>query len=688
MTVLSLLLLATAAATGGHVRPSSTEVLAPHTIPAGQEQLLLRMLNLPSERLAGCSFDGAGVQRHEVVARYACPGSGLVEVILRHPTEARQGDLLTQHFVVSTPEAESIPAALRPAIVAGITASEEGWSWRPPRVRPPPPESPPAEPQLDGRGWPPPGLVPPLVGWALVLGFLLLGAPGLLMRRPADAVSLLLLAFAGLALCAIGPWGPMDFAEAERLAVVWDRQISWPQPAFSSMVLPLQFLSSSGILSVEAVLRWTGPVMGAAGVVATYLLARAAGLGLRSSILAATIVLVFPPHLRFSGTTLSMAGGAFLAGAFAAAASQRLGGRWRVVLTVGLALLASWSRPELFLGLAGLVPLLFMEHWTRREAIAAVSLFLAVAAISAPDGFTSGTLQSAVQLRMMWLEFWAWTLRDWFMNASWWLVAGLVGLLCRTLPKPIRRGLLLSSGALLSAWFLLAFESNPVWGFWRYAIVLTPMVAVGAAAVVERFSFNPGRTAVVLSMATSLSLVGSIGWVLARADLQEEFAWVRRTSPQVENRTVLAVDGWLSETHDGSFSFAYGVGMALASRLPVSFESDACGAVSGKTAVRPLEEVVTRCPERLFSSDVVLFLGLSRPEWLMSRLADSVVLQPLEITSVTAYPVAGDLTDQGCRTVPFRFEGSRTRPCRLEFGWYRAHPIGQGPSPVSATDQG
>src|SRR5262249_5012955 len=87
------------------------------------------------------------------------------------------------------------------------------------------------------------------------------------------------------------------------------------------------------------------------------------------------------------------------------------------------------------------------------------------------------------------------SLLDPSVSPAWWVVAGALGLLVGRLPLRPRIALAAATLLLGAAYLRLGFETNPLFGAWRYLIGLTPLLAVGAAALLARVPLPRRETA-------------------------------------------------------------------------------------------------------------------------------------------------------------------------------------------------
>jgi hypothetical protein len=95
-------------------------------IEPGQEETLSAMLGASAALPAGCSFDGASIDKSRVTARYACP-AGAASIELVHPSEAPPSARKTASFGL-LPNGVA-PPELVEAICQRVSARDASFHW-------------------------------------------------------------------------------------------------------------------------------------------------------------------------------------------------------------------------------------------------------------------------------------------------------------------------------------------------------------------------------------------------------------------------------------------------------------------------------------------------------------------------------------------------------------------------------
>ena len=103
-------------------------------IRPGSEQLLSEILGAGVSLAGDCRFDGGGVERTSIVARYRCAGEAEHVLTLFHPATPGETSLLTERFrIVASP---GFPPALLDAVAERVGARESEFSWDAPAQDP------------------------------------------------------------------------------------------------------------------------------------------------------------------------------------------------------------------------------------------------------------------------------------------------------------------------------------------------------------------------------------------------------------------------------------------------------------------------------------------------------------------------------------------------------------------------
>lgn len=499
----------------------------------------------------------------------------------------------------------------------------------------------------------------------------------------AEALTLLALFAAALALRLALPWGPVSFGEAERLDTLWS---SRPTPCITMCTVPVVAAMAQALgCPLAAILRAGPPLFGALGVTGAYLFARGAGMRRESAALAGLIVLGWPAHLHYSTSlTFTVEGTALWSLAFAVAHARTGELPARAPLLAALAVLGVYARPEYRLLLVPLALVVLASPWSWRErgvcgALLAVGLSHYGRYLAPGD-----TMRYASGVSRF---FFPHLLGDDAMSPYWWLYLGALGIIAGLTARAriaTSVALALSCATLLWVYSFLASEANPRWSQWRYYASLIPFVAVAAAMLGDRLGSRvgaPWRRAVVPALLTlaALTPVPQL-YALRRAEDQAaEFAWIRESAPRALGRrtdVLLLTNGG----HPG-LSHVRIEGpprMAIATRYAPLDWPGACEpspSPSRSTRLRDLERVVEECPATISPERTAVYLGLSRSDARIATLLRSFQLVPLEERTMLV-AMSSTMTNLQC-PVAFGVDGIVglwAPDCRVRLGWYRLVP--------------
>jgi len=515
--------------------------------------------------------------------------------------------------------------------------------------------------------------------WVVTLVWLVARGVGWWWRAPVERWLLPLVFFTALAPRAALPWGPLNFADGERLEALWGVSQQLPQH-FSTVPLLAAALHNMG-LGMAAILRWAPPIAGASAVAATYLMAQSFGLKRASALLASSILCAWPAHLHYStGLTFSVEGTPFWIGAFAVAAAGGVGTPWRPAILAALTVLGVYARPEFRLLVVPLAAVVLGPGWTWKErGRLAAYLILGFAAYLPSLVPHQGTLIRSGHSA----GFVPLVLRGAALTPVWWVYAAVAGVALPTAPRwNLRLALAVAVALLGASYWTMASEANPRWGQWRYYVALAPLVAVAAAAFVEWvLALTPERYwrrwFALVPIAVALAPLPLCFPALRRPeDLAVEFDYLRASARRVlgERREVLLL---ANREHADLSNLAVegNPTMALATVAGPLPWPLACEASHAPLALRDVERVLASCPERLGGDRARLYLGLFRDEARLANLRARFDLVPVEeITRTVAF--TSTMINQQCPGDPtgFTLEGPWGRPCRVRLGWYRLVP--------------
>jgi len=473
------------------------------------------------------------------------------------------------------------------------------------------------------------------------------------------------------------PWGPLDFAEAERLSPLWESEPFAPSAFGGGLVAPLVVLARAALPTLW-LLRAAGPLLGGAGVGMTWLLARRAGLGRGASSLAAAVVLTWPAYAHHATSVgLTVAGAAVWTAAFALASERTVPAWGKLPLLAALVTIGVWTRPEYrLLGLA-LVPLLFVPGWSwRRRFLLALLLLPGLLAYHQAQAFLRAEIQP-IQLTEGWLR---WVLSGGPVNAPWWLLAGVAGLAAgRGLPL-VRLAAGLAVALLGAVYWRFSSDANPLWGQWRSFVSLVPFVGVGVGALAERATEGRAWRRPALAALGALCAATLLrAWPTLRRplDLQREGEYIRAQAPRfLATNPALLLFTARSGFGDSGVPPEASVLLAASTRIGSTQWPRRCDQGPRLPWAGPqildLEDFALRCPGSI-PANAVAYVGLFRPAERLAAVRRQVRLEPLDERRFRVAPSVPLLNTQ-CPVARLRLYGTALRDCEVTFGWYRVSP--------------
>lgn len=471
------------------------------------------------------------------------------------------------------------------------------------------------------------------------------------------------------------PWGPLDFAEAERLSPLWASEPFAPSVFGGGLLAPLVVLNNTAFPAFW-LLRSVGPFLGGAGVAMSWLLARCAGLSRGASALAASVVLTWPAYAHHATSVgLTVAGAAVWTAAFALASARTVPNWGKVPLLAALVTIGVWTRPEYrLLGLA-LVPLLFTRGWTWWRRLALGLLLLPpLLAYLGPQAFMR------VQVQPAWLtETWLrWVFSGGPVNAPWWILAGIAGLAAgRGLPR-VRLAVGLAIALLVAAYWRFSSDANPLWGQWRSFVSLVPFIGFGVGALAERLTEGRSwRRPVLVALGALCAATLLRAWPTLRRplDLQRESEYVRALSPRLmaANPTLLLFTSRAGLGDDTGIPPEPNVLLAASTRIGVTHWPRRCDQGPLHPGPGPqildLEDFALHCPE-LIPPGAIAYVGLFRPADRLAAVRRHLRLEPIDERRFRVVPSVPLLNTQ-CPVERLRLYGTALADCEVTFGWYR-----------------
>lgn len=523
------------------------------------------------------------------------------------------------------------------------------------------------------------------LAWLLVACWLLVHARWIVQRAKesrAEALTLLGLTAAALALRLALPWGPLSFGEAERLDALWS--VRTTSCGAMCTVPVLASLAQRAGASVATILRFGAPIFGALGVAGAYLFARAAGARPPSATLAALVVLSWPSHLHFSTSlTFTVEGAALWSFAFAVALADRDRVPHRPVLLVALTYLGALSRPEFRLLLVPLGAVVLGGRWRWRERVVFAVLMALALVTYLPYLFPSTNIGDTDLGR----RFLPVMLGNAELSPIWWFYLGAAGILAGLATSGRRlasAATALSLAILMAVYVRYTSEANPRWGQWRYFTSVVPLVAVAVALAADLLSHpRLGRARhaplVPLFALAAYTLAANLDELRRAEDQAAEFAYIRETA----GRVVASRPDVLLLSNGGRPGLSH-VRIEMLPRMAIAsvvgrldLPSGCAAAPSRAPRLRDVEAVVSECPESVSPERSVLYLGLSRDDARVAAITRRFRLVPVEERSVDAVVTSLVINHQASNGSSGLgdLEGLDNPDVTVRLGWYRLAPI-------------
>ncbi|MDP3214062.1 MAG: hypothetical protein Q8S73_08160 [Deltaproteobacteria bacterium] len=516
------------------------------------------------------------------------------------------------------------------------------------------------------------------LGWAVLFAGAAVAALRRVWRRDDDALAFAALVAGAAALRLAVPHGPFAFVEAERLSSLWTPTFGINRPFLSWGAL-LGVLRALGC-SPAALFRYGNPLAGALGVGLLFSLARAAGLSRRAAIAAGCVLLAWPAHVRYSASgDLVIPGSALWTGAFAVALAPGIARRWRLPLLIAACVVGCEMRPEYTICAAALIVMASHTEGLSLPwlALAATGVALVVSGRLVPNVALTQWSWRHLSPAILYEDFIA--LFDPALTPSWWVLAGAVGLALGALPPRVR----LASGAavllLAIAYGTLGNEENPLWGQSRYTLTFVPLLALGAAALVERAP-APARPHALAAMALAALLSGPLyaALLLRPVNTQLEYAYLTETAPRfmAGTRDVLMLDEPPVGGHAGQWIPQGLPAMALGVTVSSADIQHHCPAVTNARNVHVWTIALADCP---FFADargqgrLVLYAGVFRPEASWRALVERLRLEPLDERTLRGASLLPTMYDRQCASGRW-YVGAAAPDCAARVGWYRVAP--------------
>jgi hypothetical protein len=517
-------------------------------------------------------------------------------------------------------------------------------------------------------------LIVPLA-WAVLLPLSTREGTRLLWRDRLDAIAFVALTAAALILHLLVPYGPLGFVEPERLNPLWSTSFGVVRP-FAAWSTLLGLLRALGV-PPALLFRFGNPVAGALGVGFTFALARAAGLSRGAAVAGACILLAWPAHVRYSAAAdLVIPGSALWTAALAAALAAGIDQRTRLPLLIAACVVGCELRPEYTVYAAAVVVLAqAREGFTRGWFILAASaLGLVVAGRLATNASLAAWNWSHASPFELIRDYRA--LFDASITPVWWVIAGMIGLVFGRLALRARLAFAAVVVLLALMYATAGGEDNPLFGLSRYSLSFVPLLAIGAAALIER---HAARAAPMFAVVALLSVPLYAGLLRHPVNMQLELAYMIETAPKVlaDIRDVIILDEPPVDGHAGQWvpwaMPALPIGLSVA---PVEL-SFGCPNSLDPAAVRiwPAPTLFGRCAAAVGAQEagkLVAYIGAFRPEASWTELQARVRLVPIDERTLSGASLLS-LYDRQCPPV-HRYVGAALQDCPIHVGWYRVEP--------------
>jgi len=528
-------------------------------------------------------------------------------------------------------------------------------------------------------------------GWAVLLAWLVVAAwvvregPRAARLSPPDSLRAVLLTLGALLLRLAVPWGPLNFAEAQRVAPLFSPSFV-PFPDFRSLQTLYALPMLVGLPGL-AVYRALPPLLSSLGVGLTYAFARRAGARPLAAAVGAAMLLASPLHVRYSASAgLSTEASTLLLALLLAVASPSLHRRWRSPLVAALAVLCVFGRPELRLVPLMVAPLLFAPHWNNRDRVTAGALAALGVLPYVPHLSESHATDGRSPIAYILADHAHTLLTLGSVSPVAWLALGAAGLAAGRMERRARLSMLVSLAIFAVAYTVAGGEFNPLWGCWRYYVVPLPLLAVGVAALAERLAAAaPPRAATALLVALQLLAYGAVvqhrRLLWRRVDIQDQFHFLLETAPRMlAGRDLMILS---NNPPDPARPFVDNIDdmqlFAVGLRRPgVPLLATTCdwGFDPRSGATRVLSAAAAGgcfAPER-----TVLFLGLFRPADRVAALRARFDLEPLLERTVNT-SVLVPFQDTQCPAPMGHPVGMALGTCPVRLGWYRLRPRAAAP---------
>jgi hypothetical protein len=644
-------------------------------IPPGNEPTVLRMLGSGETLPGGMTLERVSIAADAVHARYVGPTPLDVDLLLAAP----HGEDLpsTERFALRCSPRN---AAFEAALLTLIRKHEGSMRIIAPTKAPAPPGAHATAPAAATPGPRNYFLAVRVLRLTLAISWLALLAVGVVAATRARSIAREDLVAAGalfviaVLLRAVQPWGPLDFAEGERIVSLWSRAAPPPRGDFATTAALFEGLVR--LLPLGALLRFVGPLAGGLAVVAVYALARLAQQPPFWAALAGAVLALFPAHIHYSaGTAISVTTTMLWALTWCLAMRPTAGrGLAGVALLVVLPL-AMFARPEGHLLAASLVPLALSSRWTHVHRIAVLIVLIALAGLHVAL-LPGSTAAPPSDLAQMWARQAA---IDVVTSNPWWIAIAIIALLIAPFERAVRACALLAIAIPGAVYLRYASDNNSVWGQWRYFVVLLPWLCVGASAGAAMLSARVAerrrrQVIAVVAIACAAPLLWQVRWLRMPADSQREFQAVRDSAPAMlgaQRSPVLLRNMPSAEFH--SVPAEGHLLIALASVLGRLDESaDPCSASRAPTRVLDLEVMARDCPDALVRDDVRIYLGMYRPPQRLAALAaKGLRLDPISVVAHRTSPGL-NAVNTSCPAEPGAPRPWAPDACAFETGWYRA----------------
>ncbi len=507
------------------------------------------------------------------------------------------------------------------------------------------------------------------VAWFIILVCALDATMEVWRTRRSDLLTACGLAAVALAIRLALPWGPINFVDAERLGPLWEKE-SFLDPVFAATPSAFAILRELGF-SPDTLMRFWGPLFGGLGTLAAYACVRTAGAGRAAASLAGVIVATWPGHVHYStGPMLSVEAGALGVAALTVATG---GFRFATIpLLASLTTLAVHTRPECRLLVVPVLLLVLRREWSWRRRwilagalVAGLSDYVVPALTSAAD--LGGRVPECAE------RFFRTIVGNPLVFGLLWFGLAAAGVLFGRGGWRVRLALGFMLVGLAIAYWFQGSDPSPQWGQWRYWSSTVPYVAVTAALFVARFESRSFYRPLVAVAAVLAIAALPRAWQTLRTPNNEQatYAFVRDTAPGVVGPTTSAFILPSVDAGTPQSSALLGLGAAFGGFEGIRWRCHDALPPDPVIRLSVLDAAGLQCPGWVPREGGVLFLGIERPDALLTQIEAKYTLEPLREQTVRVVADMPRINPHGICSGAWGLIGPTYD---AHFGWYRLKP--------------